>query len=113
MWSVKVMAAVLLTLTQRGLDLCVLCSLCKMGLTVVWGPQILGPCRSGRRKVVCTELGTMWGGPLGINNWTRGWTPILPSAVPQDWEEACRGGGWGVGTLSPGPVLGTDGPGYG
>ena len=43
MWSVKVMAAVLLTLTQRGLDLCVLCSLCKMGLTVVWGPQILGP----------------------------------------------------------------------
>lgn len=113
MWSVKVMAAVLLTLTQRGLDLCVLCSLCKMGLTVVWGPQILGPRRGGRRKVVCTELGTMWGGPLGINNWTRGWTPILPSAVPQDWEEACRGGGWGVGTLSPGPVLGTDSPGYG
>lgn len=34
MWSVKVMAPMLLTLTQRGLHLSVLCLLCKMGLMV-------------------------------------------------------------------------------
>lgn len=41
-WSVKVMAPVLLTLTHRGLDLCVLCSLCD-GLNCGVGAADLGP----------------------------------------------------------------------
>lgn len=107
MWSVKVMTPTLLTLTQRGLDLSVLCLLCKMGLTV--GAPAHGTMRGERRNVskVFTEFGTggqRAGRHLGINNLRRGWTPILPSAVPQDWGEAPGR----AGTLSPEPVLGGD-----
>ena len=49
MWLVKVMAPTLLTLTQRGLDLSVLCLLCKMGLTV--GAPAHGTMQGERRNI--------------------------------------------------------------
>ena len=103
MWSVKVTASVLLTLTQRGCG--PLCFAHSERSAELWcgGPRSWG--HGGGKEE--TSLHRAWhqvgGGSLGINHRTRGWTPVLPSVVPQDWEEACGvADTWEVGYTGPG-----------